>query len=218
MRKGLLVVGVILLVIGIGLAAYSQVGSSQTVTIPAEPNVLVPTFNILSPATVSVSWSGAAAGTVVELFQCTDSTCSAIASVVANATGSSGSFSGTVSPGNHYGLTVIGSQAVSATVTTTGITYLTVIGIVLAVIGAILAILSLRRSKQPAANSTSSGPTPVEGVAPTDSGVGELMGSPANSDAAGGRANRVCAYCGTVNEPWLTNCRKCKRPLASTGA
>jgi hypothetical protein len=38
---------------------------------------------------------------------------------------------------------------------------------------------------------------------------------PAPSGAA--RPNRTCAKCGTVNEPWVTNCRKCKRPLASTG-
>ena len=32
-----------------------------------------------------------------------------------------------------------------------------------------------------------------------------------------GRPMKVCAKCGTVNEPWITNCRKCKRPLGSTG-
>lgn len=30
------------------------------------------------------------------------------------------------------------------------------------------------------------------------------------------RPMKVCAKCGTVNEPWITNCRKCKRPLGST--
>jgi hypothetical protein len=25
-----------------------------------------------------------------------------------------------------------------------------------------------------------------------------------------------CAYCQTVNEPWLTNCKSCRRPLGTT--
>ena len=33
----------------------------------------------------------------------------------------------------------------------------------------------------------------------------------------GVRENVVCASCGTVNEPWITNCRKCRRPLSHTG-
>ncbi|MCI4363574.1 MAG: hypothetical protein L3K13_04640 [Thermoplasmata archaeon] len=31
------------------------------------------------------------------------------------------------------------------------------------------------------------------------------------------RAELVCTTCGTVNEPWITNCRTCKRPLSKTG-
>ncbi|MCI4346384.1 MAG: hypothetical protein L3K07_06485 [Thermoplasmata archaeon] len=31
------------------------------------------------------------------------------------------------------------------------------------------------------------------------------------------RAQLVCTTCGTVNEPWITNCRSCKRPLSKTG-
>jgi hypothetical protein len=36
-------------------------------------------------------------------------------------------------------------------------------------------------------------------------------------NAPGERPMRVCANCGTTNEPWLTNCRSCKRPLSTTG-
>ena len=32
-----------------------------------------------------------------------------------------------------------------------------------------------------------------------------------------GRPALVCSHCGTANEPWLNNCRKCKRALLSTG-
>jgi hypothetical protein len=31
------------------------------------------------------------------------------------------------------------------------------------------------------------------------------------------RPTIICAKCGTPNEPWITQCRKCKRPLSSTG-
>jgi eukaryotic-like serine/threonine-protein kinase len=32
------------------------------------------------------------------------------------------------------------------------------------------------------------------------------------------RPSLTCSYCGAVNEAWITNCRKCKRPLSSTGS
>lgn len=43
--------------------------------------------------------------------------------------------------------------------------------------------------------------------------------NPSASAPAGGtpRPSRTCVFCGTVNESWITNCRKCKRPLSSTG-
>lgn len=40
-----------------------------------------------------------------------------------------------------------------------------------------------------------------------------------NPPSAGPTASRpvlVCRTCGTVNEPWITHCRSCKRPLQST--
>lgn len=36
-------------------------------------------------------------------------------------------------------------------------------------------------------------------------------------NAPGDRPMRICANCGTANEPWITNCRNCKRPLSQTG-
>jgi hypothetical protein len=39
---------------------------------------------------------------------------------------------------------------------------------------------------------------------------------PADAQAAGGRAYLKCSNCGMMNEPWLTNCRRCKRSLSST--
>jgi hypothetical protein len=42
--------------------------------------------------------------------------------------------------------------------------------------------------------------------------------SPAAAKAPGQRPYIKCASCGTMNEPWLHNCRWCKRPLESTGS
>lgn len=39
----------------------------------------------------------------------------------------------------------------------------------------------------------------------------------ANPSARGQRPSLICPKCGTANEPWLTNCRKCKRALVTTG-
>ncbi|HEV2449886.1 MAG TPA: hypothetical protein VGU43_05720 [Thermoplasmata archaeon] len=36
-------------------------------------------------------------------------------------------------------------------------------------------------------------------------------------NAQGDRPMRICSNCGTSNEPWITNCRNCKRPLSQTG-
>ena len=46
----------------------------------------------------------------------------------------------------------------------------------------------------------------------------EAATAPASSSPTPGtaRPNLVCATCGTINEPWLTYCRSCKRPLLST--
>ncbi len=78
------------------------------------------------------------------------------------------------------------------------------------------------------------GPAPAEADAPVEADVPtgpRYFESPASSTparptpppapvtppAGGARANLVCPHCGTVNEPWLDNCRKCRRPLHSTG-
>ncbi len=39
---------------------------------------------------------------------------------------------------------------------------------------------------------------------------------PEGGATAPARANLVCRNCGTVNEPWIVNCRKCHRPLQFT--
>ncbi|MCI4336409.1 MAG: hypothetical protein L3K17_04330 [Thermoplasmata archaeon] len=73
---------------------------------------------------------------------------------------------------------------------------------------------------------------PVAAAAPMNNpsapGAGAIEGEPerqyytgsnveAASTAGSQRPSLVCPKCGTVNESWLTNCRKCKRSLFSTG-
>ncbi|HEV2429843.1 MAG TPA: hypothetical protein VGV64_08405 [Thermoplasmata archaeon] len=53
--------------------------------------------------------------------------------------------------------------------------------------------------------------TPSEDDTPGPAGP---AAAPSRSGPA--RAGLTCRSCGTVNEPWLTNCRKCKRPLQFT--
>ena len=60
-------------------------------------------------------------------------------------------------------------------------------------------------------------PRPAATVAVPPSAPRVTSAPPARPPAAGSaRAPLKCANCGTMNEPWLTNCRWCKRPLAST--
>jgi hypothetical protein len=72
-------------------------------------------------------------------------------------------------------------------------------------------------------------PAPRKVVAPESSGPvffkpsgpEELYGAnapaPAAPPAQGEHPWIKCAHCGTMNEPWLHNCRYCKRGLTSTG-
>lgn len=61
-------------------------------------------------------------------------------------------------------------------------------------------------------------PRPVVKVpAPPTSTPRVSSAAPARGPAAGSTRPPIkCGNCGTMNEPWLTNCRWCKRPLAFT--
>ncbi len=62
-------------------------------------------------------------------------------------------------------------------------------------------------------------PPPPRPRAPEPEEEAPLAPPPTAPAPAGtGRPPLVCGYCGTVNEPWLTVCRKCKRALLSTGS
>jgi hypothetical protein len=224
MRKGLLVTGIILLLIGLISIAYPMVvGTSSSVE--AYPNLSQAVPPLVGSGTFTLHWSGGTADTHVVLFQCVDSSCSTIGPILANQSGASGTLSATLRAGDYYALFEYGTPfSVPATATDMGITPLVLVGIVLVVVGAILALLAFvgrgRRVEQvapaepvmPAESPPSAAPAPEE-----DAGTVQQADAPAAPPPAGRRANLKCAHCGAWNEPWLTNCRKCQRTLTSTG-
>ena len=222
MRKGLLVAGIIVLVLGVLLAAYGfAVLNTSSVTIPGNGSVEEFSVPSVGSAGVTISWSGAPSGTTVNVVQC-ENACQTLGSETAAGSGSTGSVSFTASSGTTYGIYATGaSNGVPSTVKVTGITILDLIGIVLLVLGAVLALLGVRMKARAPRPEPMAAPMPAAVDAPADDDVTVVAPPPSQAavaPVAGQRANLTCSHCGTVNEPWLTNCRKCKRPLTSTGA
>ncbi|MGI0052862.1 MAG: hypothetical protein ACRECR_01190 [Thermoplasmata archaeon] len=254
MRRGILIAGIIVLVIGvlIVVGGYVAESASQSSAMPGYPDYLSQTPTAIGGVHESVSWSGESPGASVYLTDGTPSCPATSGTVVAQGTGASGSFSASLSSGTTYALySCNGSASGSVSTSTTGISILVLIGIVLAVLGAIVALVGARArpktrpapsevpveaapSEEPSAyfvpkpmtaqeaGSASTGTTPI-GTRPEPPTPAQFMpaydpgASGATASGPGGaRPNRTCNYCGTVNESWITNCRKCKRPLAST--
>lgn len=73
----------------------------------------------------------------------------------------------------------------------------------------------------PTPSAAAPSPEPSGPVFFQPTGPEELYGAnapaAAPAPAAGERPWTKCGKCGTMNEPWLHNCRFCKRPLESTG-
>lgn len=40
---------------------------------------------------------------------------------------------------------------------------------------------------------------------------------PQAAQVGGARQPLICPNCGAANDPWLTNCKTCQRPLMTTG-
>ena len=214
MRKGLLVVGIVLLIIGAALLGLG-LSSSISSTVPAG-SCLDLTPSSIGSDPVTVSWSGASSTSTVTLSSTSD--CSS-STVIASGTGASGSFTATLTSGTTYGITS-SSGSPSITVANHGLSLGELLGIVLLIIGILLAIVAvIAKAKPKAAPRESEAQTAGEvSAAATAAGSDVYMAGPdAPGPVAGSRANQVCTYCGATNEAWLTNCRQCKRPLASTG-
>lgn len=210
MRKGWLIGGIVLLVIGAIITAVAFSGSTQSESLPSG-SCLVLTPATVGSDSVDFSWSGGSSGTTIELVD----NCNSL-NVLQSGGGSSGSFSYSLASGTTYGLANIGGGSPSVTLTQHGITILELIGIVLLVLGVLLAVVgAIRKPRMRPAMAAEDSPTTMEPAA-----EGDTMAAPvaAPSPTPGTeRARRICNYCGASNDPWLTNCRSCKRPLASTG-
>jgi hypothetical protein len=226
MRKGLLIAGIIVLVIGLAVAVVG-IPHSQSLTIPTNGSVEELTIPSVGSASVTLTWSGATSSTQVNVVTCS-SGCASIGSTVAQQTGSSGTITFTASSGTTYAIYASQgpSSGVAGSVSESAFTYLELTGVVVLVVGAVLALLGFRmkarvpapaRVAAPAA--TAAGDEASAEVAP-ENDQGSIMQAAEPqakyNPVAGQRANVTCGFCGAVNEPWLTNCRKCKRPLANT--
>ena len=147
MRRGIVIVGIVLLVIGLLLIAGAYVVQSMgtTQSVPAGSAwELSP--STIGAASVSISWSGAGSGGSVYLTSGTPA-CSSPGGVVAQGSGDSGSFTATLSPGTTYSLYACsgGSFAsASFTYTATGLSVLLILGIVLFLVGAVVTLLGMR--------------------------------------------------------------------------
>lgn len=168
MRRGLVIGGVVLLVIGILVAGggYAlNAGSSQTIIPAGSAFVISPTG--VSGGPFSGSWSGAPAGTTVYITT-NQGSCISPSGVVAKSTGANGTISATLSIGTTYYVFACASGSpttITMTYTYSGVSYFIVIGIVLAVLGVILLVIGARaKPKRPAA--TPAAPMPPAGASP----------------------------------------------------
>jgi ribosomal protein L40E len=222
MRKGLLITGIILLLIGVVSIAYPMV-VGESVSIPDLPSEASPIPPLVGSGAYTVTWSGGTGETHVVLYQCVSSACSTIGPILANESGASGSFTVTLAAGTTYALFEYGTPiSVSGTAMDRGITPLVLAGIVLIVIGALVAGLAVlpsrRRAERPVPALPVMPPEMPPSPAEVDQGTIQAAIPAAAQPTAGKRANLKCAHCGAWNEPWLTNCRKCQRTLTSTSS
>ena len=232
MRKGLVIVGVILLIVGVIAAGFTYQQTTD-LQIPQSPNASVATLGSVTAGTITVNWNSGSSNTVVKACQCADPSCGSLGSVVGSGTGGSGSFSFSASSGATYAF-ASNSAGVSGSVVIDGFVPLTFIGIALAGVGAFLLVVgAMARPRHRPAPTPMMEPTPAAG--PMGSSRAPLMGTPtsgseeemvmppmaAEPSPAAGSSNPAqmikCASCGTLNEIWLHNCRWCKRPLTTTG-
>jgi hypothetical protein len=245
------IIGLVVLLLGVLVVAISYAGLSTTSgRVPEESSGSQAEYgpNILGSGTFTVSWSGAPSATALVLYSCPDATCSdgpyqiTQLTLVAQASGSSGSLSANVQGGHDYLLIETGSSSgLSVTEAQSGLTWLGVIGTVLAVLGVVLVVLPARaraaapeEEHGPEVEETVLAPPPREAPVELPTPVYRPPPSAANTapevpmsslgsgpspstvmgGAGAGRAPIKCGSCGTMNEPWLTNCRYCKRTLS----
>ncbi|HKV89675.1 MAG TPA: hypothetical protein VJQ43_00560 [Thermoplasmata archaeon] len=231
MRKGLVIIGVILLIVGVAAAGLTYQQTQTLSQIPSSGSIFVASIGSVTDGSMTLAWSGGNASSVVSVYQCSSATCANLGPQVARGSGGSGSVTFSIAAGGFYGIDSSGGSALSATVTTDGFVPLTFIGVALAAIGAFMLVLgAMARARVR--------PAPAEVPEPTGSAASEPgleSGAGASATAAEGDQGYImqaakpaadppqspgqmikCASCGTLNEMWLHNCRWCKRPLTTT--
>lgn len=152
MRKGLFVVGVVVLIIGIALAA----GSVYLNQVATTNNLSAGQYLSLTPSsigstTIYLNWNSAVAGATVYIATATPN-CGAQTGVVTSGTGASGSLSAALTSGTTYYVFACASgslTAVNTSYTSFGISILLLVGIIIAVIGVIILVLSFRKKAAP---------------------------------------------------------------------
>jgi hypothetical protein len=217
-RRSFVVTGVILLIIGVVAVVYSTL--PQPIVIPQTGSAAVFTVNSIGGATLSVSWSGGASYTNVSVVECGSSDCSSLSGgPLGTASGSSGTLNVPVQGGHTYAVEATGvATNLSGSLRVTGLTPLLLAGAITLVVGVILLVLGFRRAapKATAARVASPPEELYSAERPTATDAMPAPATPAPTGPGTGRASVQCDHCGTWNEPWITNCRTCKRPLAST--
>lgn len=223
MAKVRRIVGIAVLVVGVILIALAfTVLNHFSETIPASSSQSSPTLaivpQVVGSGTLTIGWSGATSDSTINVYPCSDSTCASFSSTtaVASGTGSSGSLSFSATGYSGYGVVSTSTAPVTVNVSVVGISIAALIGIILAVIGLVLAVLpSKARASAPAGDVAAE-----EEAGPVDDTYEAAAAAPGPVEGVAGSAtNRPmvkCAHCGTMNEPWITNCRWCKRTLTST--
>ncbi|MFI5415512.1 MAG: hypothetical protein ACHQ16_07685 [Candidatus Lutacidiplasmatales archaeon] len=231
MRKGLVIVGIVLLVLGV-LAAGLTFQQSSSVAVPVSPNAVAATLNTVIDGTMTVSWSGGTSGETFSVYDCPAANCQNAGNPIATGHGGSGSLSFAVASGGTYGFSVSGGPSVNATVQTDGFVILTFVGIILAAIGSFLLVVGIvgkpRMRAAPAEVAPAAEPAPPSFAGETAGqtwvagprGPETIMKArvEAEQPAQGSQQYIKCASCGTMNEPWLHNCRWCQRALESTSS
>lgn len=258
MRKGILVVGVIVALLGVGLLLLGLAGLSTSTSMPSPQThqVLQITPGLVGSGSATLTWSGANSSFRFSVYQCSDSSCNSQASStpLAEGAGASGSTSFDVSGGTTYAIVVtslVTSNSVPVTIALSGISVAELLGIIVLALGAVVAVLGFLLKAKPKrvaaaapapepmfvtkpftgsqeASVTSVAPPPVR-VEPRHEGSekpvffeqpeGEAAAAtgPSGPTPGSNRPPITCSHCGTLNEPWLVNCRKCRRPLSRTG-
>ena len=152
MRRGIFYAGIGVIVLGILIIVLALVAGTISTTIPVQAaGQLTFSPNMIGSGTVTLSWSGASSAFRLQVYQCTDSSCTHWQSApLANGAGSSGSVSFGANGGDYYVVVAQGNaNAIPASLLVSGLTLLVLVGIILAIVGGVVGFLGFRMKPKP---------------------------------------------------------------------